>query len=32
MGRVAAMKSFAWVLVLGLLAAVYGAAMFINPA
>jgi hypothetical protein len=31
-GRVAVMKSFAWAVLLGLLAVVYGAAMFIHPA
>jgi hypothetical protein len=31
LGRVAVMRSFAWVVLLALLAAVYGAAMFIGP-
>jgi hypothetical protein len=30
MGRIAVMKSFAWVVLLGLLAAIYGAAMFMD--
>ena len=31
MGRMAVMKSFAWVVLLALLAVVYGAAMFTGP-
>lgn len=31
MGRIALMKSFAWMVLLALLAVIYGAAMFTGP-